>query len=219
MGVSEFPVASGPLYHASARTDALRVPSRLFRPLACYFVDAACLVVSGPVPYLFAVVKVSRTHFRAGLSEPFPIAGWNTVDSLSGCPQTTVPVALFERLRFSCHLSTWISGRSFQAGGCLEASPWSFHVPRGASLGASLGNEHGRLTPTIRDRFPVQSLPGSATRPAALMPAIAAASSLSEVSPEIPTEPTTSPPAVRIRTPPGTGMNGPPTACGNAPTK
>src|SRR5712692_5600590 len=52
--------------------------------------------------------------------------------------------------------------------------------------------------------------PGSALRPAASIPAMAQTSSLSEVSPEMPTAPRMSPPASLISTPPGLGTIRPP---------
>src|ERR1700744_2326911 len=53
---------------------------------------------------------------------------------------------------------------------------------------------------------------GWGVREADLMPEIAASSSLSEVSPETPTQPTTAPVASLTRTPPGTGTSLPPIA-------
>jgi hypothetical protein len=54
--------------------------------------------------------------------------------------------------------------------------------------------------------------PGSPTHPAALIPAKATASSLSEVSPETPTAPSNIPAASLTSTPPGTGTSEPPIA-------
>jgi len=55
---------------------------------------------------------------------------------------------------------------------------------------------------------PAHSYPGFAFSPAASMPAIAQISSLSEVSPETPTAPSSAPPSW-IKTPPGTGIRRP----------
>ena len=52
--------------------------------------------------------------------------------------------------------------------------------------------------------------PASAVKPAASMPAMAAVSSLSDVSPEMPTAPMTAPALSRISTPPTTGSTRPP---------
>ena len=57
----------------------------------------------------------------------------------------------------------------------------------------------------------IQSVPGSPMRPAASIPARTTCSSLSEVSPDAPTDPNNIPSRLCTRTPPGTGTRAPPT--------
>src|SRR6266404_2458684 len=75
--------------------------------------------------------------------------------------------------------------------------------------GTAVGENSSRPIPVAEDNSApnpsgqLASCPGSALRPAASIPAIAQASSRSDVSPEMPTAPIMSPTAVLISTPPG----------------
>ena len=84
------------------------------------------------------------------------------------------------------------------------------HAPRVAAFAPRL-DQANRALRDVRERLAGQA-PGWGVRSAISTPATAASSSWSELSPETPTAPSSTPSPSRTRTPPGTGTSEPPMA-------
>ena len=176
--------------------------------------DLGTTLLRGPL-IRFDQVEGPRMNWVAGAPSAVPPARW-CLDSWKSF-HMSAPCARGKRRRSQTPGKVSIDLRRSLAAAARRRAP-IFRRPSNnvrparqrARAAAWCGAKSDADDSVLRCRS--QSLPGSATRPAPSMPAIAAASSFTEISPEMPTAPRRFPSADLTNTPPGTGTNEPPTA-------